>query len=140
MKLSHSLFIAAITFAAFGCSSSSDTGTDGGTTDSGTASDTTTPTDTGSNTDTGSATDTKVTPDTAGCQTCAASNCSTELAACLADDPCKAGVACLEGCDPSDAACKNACVTTAHGETGSDTKIDDVVTCLQAHCATECGF
>jgi len=141
MKLSHTLFISACCLAAFGCSSTSDSGTDGGGTDG--ATDTINPPQ-----DTAKDTTTSETPGETGetgasCSDCVAASCASKLTACQADTQCGKDIACVDACNGS-AACDNVCVTNECGADGgttcppTDTLFGDLITCVQGSCNSAC--
>ena len=71
----------------------------------------------------------------ATCDTCLDASCCAQTTTCLGDADCVAIVGCYNAC--SDATCAAAC-DAAH-PTGSS-KLTAVGTCVQASCATTCGF
>ena len=125
MKLFNMLVVGSFAMlAAAGCSSTTTTTTDGG----ATATDTgTTPVDTGTKPDTGTA------PVDAGnvCEKCLVMNCAAESVKCDADAKCKERLACMDAC--ADTACRNKCISDIATTAG-----DDVITCIQEKCKTEC--
>lgn len=140
MKLVNSLVVAFLgTLMAAGCTVTDDAGTDGGTDAGGT--DTLVSGDTAK-------TDTLTTGDTApgetagdtsvSCEACTNDKCKTESTACAGKPKCVTGVACLNSCaspetgTPAD--CRNTCVTNAAGD------LDDLVTCINTNCKSNCGF
>jgi hypothetical protein len=137
MKLVSILSLACV-LAAAGCSSTSDTGTDGGTGgDTGTGGG-----DTGTGGgDTGTVQDTGTSGETGGsCTDCTAAHCSAENAACAADSKCLAGIACLQGCQTGDAGgdvktCENTCITNA-----DNSNLNAFVACAQTNCSSQCGL
>ena len=145
MKLFNVLSVSVISsLLALGCSSTvtdtSDGGTDGAV-DTGTGTgDTGTKTDTGTSGDTTPPSDTGSETSGAGCPTCLSANCGTQFDTCNADTQCAAGVKCINDCPNGTGRkdCINVCVTKA--ESGGQTKIDDLVSCLQTSCKTPCNF
>ena len=137
MKLVSILSLACV-LAAAGCSSTSDTGTDGGT-----GGDTGTVTDTGSSgTDTGSSSETPTDTGGGNCSDCTKAHCQTQNDACAADDKCKTAIACIGACQIDAGAgstvseCENTCISNA----GGDTALTDFIACLQTNCSTQCGL
>jgi hypothetical protein len=63
--------------------------------------------------------------------------CESKVVACENSAPCSSLVTCLQGCDPSDSACPNACASTNSKGVNGYLAIDD---CLcGTGCATECA-
>jgi hypothetical protein len=69
------------------------------------------------------------------CTECLAMDCEDELNACLGDPECLALYDCLDGCEPIDLACQQACYD-AHG--AGVPPLQDLLECAADQCAGEC--
>ena len=138
MKLWNMLVVGTIgTLAAVGCSSTTTTTTDGGTT-GGTDTGVKPPVDTGTPTP-GVDTGTPPPPVDGGgkltCADCQKEKCGAETTACGADPECGKRITCMNDCigKPEPAKCQNACISSI-----PSTAADNLISCLQSKCMSEC--
>jgi hypothetical protein len=151
MKTLYPIACVAALLIAGACSDKSTTSDDDDGTTTGTVTGTTTGTFTGTTTGTYTGTTTGTNTGTstgstdcggyqisteATCQTCAETNCCTELADCDTGTDCGSLIDCFAPCDPADDACIQACVDQFPDGGAPYTSLYD---CVTAGCETECA-
>jgi hypothetical protein len=140
--MKSSLLIAIAFLAIAGCSSTSDSTTDGGTAgDTATGGDTATSGDS-AKTDTATGGDSSADVGTdAGdpCTDCLKSNCATEGSACAAEKECTDALACVAACTSTD--CINTCVSNSKNPDGTsgNNKLAAYLSCATSKCKSQCS-